>query len=105
MKSTFWRTDSNDWKEYIAKPALKYILRFLTGLAHDHKPTQVCFCFFLSSLDCKDSFMHDSDQIRGKNRTLYFASSKLLLNFFFFFFLVNNLENFVRCMEITFLRR
>lgn len=41
MKSTFWRTDSNDWKEYISKPALKYILRFLTGLANEHKPTQV----------------------------------------------------------------
>lgn len=45
MKSTFWRTDSNDWKEYISKPALKYILRFLTGLANEHKPTQVTVCY------------------------------------------------------------
>lgn len=41
MKSTFWRTDSNDWKEYISKPALKYVLRSLTGLANEHKPTQM----------------------------------------------------------------
>jgi hypothetical protein len=40
-KPTLMRTDSDDWIEFISKPALKYILRFLTGLATDHEPTQV----------------------------------------------------------------
>ncbi|XP_046403829.1 E3 ubiquitin-protein ligase UBR4 isoform X2 [Ischnura elegans] len=35
------RTDSEEWKEFISRPALKYILRFLTGLAMDHEPTQL----------------------------------------------------------------
>ncbi|RZF37948.1 hypothetical protein LSTR_LSTR005448 [Laodelphax striatellus] len=34
------RTDSDDWKEFISKPSLKYILRLLTGLATQHEPTQ-----------------------------------------------------------------
>ncbi|XP_066587252.1 E3 ubiquitin-protein ligase UBR4 [Prorops nasuta] len=33
--------DSDELKEFISKPALKYILRFLTGLATDHEPTQL----------------------------------------------------------------
>lgn len=41
VKPTLMRTDSDDWKEFISKPALKYILRFLTGLATEHEPTQV----------------------------------------------------------------
>ncbi|KAJ9582029.1 hypothetical protein L9F63_003612 [Diploptera punctata] len=41
------RTDSDDWKEFISKPALKYILRFLTGLATEHEPTQLAV-----STDC-----------------------------------------------------
>lgn len=41
VKPTLLRTDSDELKEFIAKPALKYILRFLTGLAADHEPTQV----------------------------------------------------------------
>ncbi|XP_071445233.1 E3 ubiquitin-protein ligase UBR4 isoform X2 [Hetaerina americana] len=35
------RTDSEEWKEFISRPALKYILRFLTGLTMDHEPTQL----------------------------------------------------------------
>lgn len=41
LKPTLLRTDSDEWKEYISKPALKYILRFLTGLATQHESTQV----------------------------------------------------------------
>ena len=41
VKPTLLRTDSDELKEFISKPALKYILRFLTGLATDHEPTQV----------------------------------------------------------------
>lgn len=33
-------SDSDEWKEFISKPSLKYILRFLAGLASHHKPTQ-----------------------------------------------------------------
>lgn len=35
------RTDSDELKEFISKPSLKYILRFLTGLATKHEATQV----------------------------------------------------------------
>jgi len=31
----------DEWKEFIAKPSLKYILRFLTGLATEHERTQL----------------------------------------------------------------
>ncbi|XP_066993474.2 E3 ubiquitin-protein ligase UBR4 [Anabrus simplex] len=47
VRPTLLRTDSDDWKEFISKPALKYILRFLTGLATDHEPTQLAV-----SADC-----------------------------------------------------
>uniref|UniRef100_A0A0K8SV35 E3 ubiquitin-protein ligase UBR4 n=4 Tax=Lygus hesperus TaxID=30085 RepID=A0A0K8SV35_LYGHE len=33
-------SDSDEWKEFISKPSLKYILRFLAGLASHHKSTQ-----------------------------------------------------------------
>ncbi|KAK0172054.1 hypothetical protein PV328_005423 [Microctonus aethiopoides] len=41
VKPTLMRTDSDELKEFISKPALKYILRFLTGLSTDHEPTQL----------------------------------------------------------------
>lgn len=41
MKPTLVCTDSDELKEFISRPALKYCLRFLTGLATDHEPTQV----------------------------------------------------------------
>lgn len=41
VKPTLLRTDSDELKDFISKPALKYILRFLTGLAHSHEKTQV----------------------------------------------------------------
>ena len=33
--------DSDELKEFISKPSLKYILRLLTGLSHGHEATQV----------------------------------------------------------------
>ncbi|KAK7862494.1 hypothetical protein R5R35_005919 [Gryllus longicercus] len=47
VKPTLLRTDSDDWKEFISKPSLKYILRFLTGLATEHEATQMAV-----SADC-----------------------------------------------------
>lgn len=41
VKPTLLRTDSDELKEFISKPALKYILRFLTGLATEHSCTQL----------------------------------------------------------------
>ncbi|XP_008551349.1 E3 ubiquitin-protein ligase UBR4 isoform X1 [Microplitis demolitor] len=41
VKPTLLHTDSDELKEFISKPALKYILRFLTGLATDHEATQL----------------------------------------------------------------
>lgn len=43
VKPTLLRTDSDELKDFISKPALKYILRFLTGLAHSHEKTQVTY--------------------------------------------------------------
>ncbi|CAH1990557.1 unnamed protein product [Acanthoscelides obtectus] len=40
VKPTLLRTDSDELKDFISKPALKYILRMLTGLAHSHENTQ-----------------------------------------------------------------
>ncbi len=33
-------TDSEDWKEFISKPALPFALRLLTGLSRGHPATQ-----------------------------------------------------------------
>ena len=33
--------DLAEWKEFVAKPSLKFILRLLTGLAHSHETTQL----------------------------------------------------------------
>ena len=33
--------DSPEWKEFLAKPSLKFVLRLLTGLAHSHVTTQL----------------------------------------------------------------
>lgn len=41
VKPSLLMSDSDEWKEYISKPSLKYILRFLTGLASQHEATQV----------------------------------------------------------------
>lgn len=41
VKPTLVRTDSDELKEFISKASLKYILRFLTGLATKHEPTQL----------------------------------------------------------------
>lgn len=40
-------TVSDDWKEFVGKPALKYVLRILTGLSRKHKATQT-----MISADC-----------------------------------------------------
>lgn len=42
VKPTLVKEHSEEWKEYISKPSLKYILRLLTGLATQHEATQVC---------------------------------------------------------------
>lgn len=41
VKPTLLRTDSDELKEFISRPSLKYILRFLTGLANKHEATQL----------------------------------------------------------------
>lgn len=56
-KPTLLHSDSDEWKEFISKPSLKYILRFLTGLASHHKPTQDSV-----SLDCI-TIIHRLEQV------------------------------------------
>ena len=41
VKPTLLRTDSDELKEFISKPALKHILRFLTGMSYCHENTQL----------------------------------------------------------------
>ena len=36
-----FRTDSEDWKDFISKPALPYVLRVLAGLSKGHEKTAV----------------------------------------------------------------
>jgi E3 ubiquitin-protein ligase UBR4 len=33
--------DSPEWKDFVAKPSLTFVLRLLTGLAHSHVTTQL----------------------------------------------------------------
>ena len=33
--------DLAEWKEFVAKPSLKFVLRLLAGLAHSHVTTQL----------------------------------------------------------------
>ncbi|ODM96234.1 E3 ubiquitin-protein ligase UBR4, partial [Orchesella cincta] len=40
LKAPLGRPDSEEWKEMVSKPALKYVLRLLAGLASDHVPCQ-----------------------------------------------------------------
>ncbi|XP_014258727.1 E3 ubiquitin-protein ligase UBR4 isoform X2 [Cimex lectularius] len=56
-RPTLLHCDSDEWKEFISKPALKYILRFLTGLASHHKPTQDAV-----SVDCI-TIIHRLEQV------------------------------------------
>ncbi|KAL1138883.1 hypothetical protein AAG570_008945 [Ranatra chinensis] len=57
VKPTFMHSDSDEWKEFISKPSLKYILRLLTGLASHHKPTQDAV-----SVDCI-TIVHRLEQV------------------------------------------
>lgn len=41
VKTTLQRTDSDELKEFMSRPSLKYILRFLTGLGTKHEATQL----------------------------------------------------------------
>jgi E3 ubiquitin-protein ligase UBR4 len=49
--------DSAEWKEFLARPALKYVLRVLAGLAHGHAPSQLAV-----AADCIP-IMHRLEQI------------------------------------------
>jgi len=35
------RTDSDNWKDFLSKPSINYVLRFLTGVCDGHEKTQV----------------------------------------------------------------
>ena len=41
LKPPMGRPDSDEWKEMVSKPSLKYVLRLLAGFASNHAPTQV----------------------------------------------------------------
>ena len=41
IKTVLVRADHPDWKEFVSKPSLKYVLRALAGLAEKHAPTQL----------------------------------------------------------------
>ena len=46
--------DLAEWKDFVAKPSLKFVLRLLTGLAHSHVTTQLT----LSKSDSIPLFHH-----------------------------------------------
>ena len=41
MSSVVLKSDDHEWKEYVTKPALRFILRALAGLSVKHSPTQL----------------------------------------------------------------
>lgn len=41
VKLTLFKADCPDLKNFISRPALKYVLRILTGLSIEHEPTQL----------------------------------------------------------------
>lgn len=45
--------DSAEWKDFVAKPSLKFVLRLLTGLSHSHVTTQLAL-----SVDAIPLFHH-----------------------------------------------
>ena len=49
------RTDSEVWKDFLARPSLSYILRLLTGVCDGHEATQVCIytgLVLVDNLEC-----------------------------------------------------
>lgn len=55
--------DSPEWKEFLAKPSLKYVLRLLAGLAHGHSPSQMA----IAAADCIP-IVHRLEQISTEER-------------------------------------
>lgn len=35
-----------EWKHFLSKPSLKYILKLFAGMANNHTPSQVCQFFY-----------------------------------------------------------
>lgn len=59
VKPTLIKTDSDELKEFISKPALKYILRFLTGLAQEHEKTQLAAEDIIPIIHCLEQVSSD----------------------------------------------
>lgn len=60
VKPSLLMSDSDEWKEYISKPSLKYILRFLTGLASQHEATQVHCHLYLKYLSLRSAIARET---------------------------------------------
>ncbi|XP_074661944.1 E3 ubiquitin-protein ligase UBR4-like [Tubulanus polymorphus] len=58
---TLLATDSEDWKEFVSKPSLRYVLRLLTGLCTGHEKTQLLL------IDCI-SILHKQEQVASDER-------------------------------------
>ena len=51
------RVDDPDWKEFVSKPSLKFVLRALAGLAEKHPPTQ------LAVAESSITILHHMEQV------------------------------------------
>ncbi|XP_064650064.1 E3 ubiquitin-protein ligase UBR4-like isoform X3 [Lineus longissimus] len=67
---TLLASDSEDWKEFISKPSLRYTLRLLTGLCSGHEPTQLVIA------DCI-SILHKLEQVSSDERVGTLAENLL----------------------------
>ena len=58
-KTVLVRVDDPDWKEFVGKPSLKFVLRALAGLAEKHPPTQ------LAVAQESITVLHHMEQVKG----------------------------------------
>ena len=70
MKTSLLATNE-EWKEFTSRPALKYVLRILTGLSYGHEPTQL--------MVAKDTipFIHGLEQVASESHVGSLAENLL----------------------------
>jgi E3 ubiquitin-protein ligase UBR4 len=71
LPSVVVKSDDQQWKEFVTKPSLRFILRALTGLSVKHSPTQ------LAVSDSCVPILHQIEQVTVQ-RTLFLHCRRLL---------------------------
>ena len=92
LENVLMRADDPFWKEFVSKPALKYILRALTGLSTKHSPTQMALAKGCIPI------LHQMEQVSTDEHvgSLGMFSNKK------FEFLINKFDNFLEKISTAF---